>query len=662
MSTWYLAIDFGTSNTCAAIVADSGSTAVGFGPDQTARMPSGVLLRPNGGFVVGYEAQRQAPIHPEWYDPAPKRSIGQATMLLGDREVPVVESVAAVLSAAASEARRQRGGTPPVQVCLTCPARWGTARQSVLRDAATRAGLGEVVLISEPEAAAAYFAKHDNVLTGRSIAVYDLGGGTFDVAVLTATRSGFRLIGRPGGIDPLGGDDIDERLLSLTTDRAALQTAGGGRLAAAPDVEWQAHRAALRQEIRRAKEDLATSDTTEFVLPGLGATAQLSRADLRTAAGDDIDASVTEFLRTITLAGITVDQLAGIYLAGGSSRLPLVRESLSRRLAPAVQRSVRTLNDPKAAVALGAAELLHEQDSTPVGPPSGLQPAARPRQPLKPYQFVAAAIAVVLLLVAGVFWFQHRDSNVVSGTLRDTHGKSMPNVELVVSKREGGNGSDYIRTRTDSNGGYTGLLPRGSYTVNASAHLERNGTAVEVPLVPHKFGAEVLELPTSGGATLDLDLKTSGRKPETSGGAVTDYWGGTLSIYQWFTTDGNDPIASLDQVTSDLKVTFHFEPIGPLLDGSSSEAFDVTRSISDLVGQSGILDHDEVLYDIPLGTYVLTATLNAPSGPIPLALRDGTPSPPQEQVTIPLVELCTQCIESTSKASVEVGIDASYLN
>src|SRR6187401_3147162 len=202
MSTWFLAIDFGTTNTCAAIVTDSGSVAVRFGPDQAARMPSGVLLRPTGPLLVGFEALRQAPLHPECYDPAPKRGVGQATLLLGSREIAVVEVVAAVLSAAASEARKHRGGTPPVQVCLTYPARWGATRQAVLREAATRAGLGDVVLISEPEAAAAYFAKHDRVPPGRSIAVYDLGGGTLDVAVLTATQVGFRVIGRPGGIDP----------------------------------------------------------------------------------------------------------------------------------------------------------------------------------------------------------------------------------------------------------------------------------------------------------------------------------------------------------------------------------------------------------------------------------------------------------------------------
>ena len=107
MSTWFLAIDFGTSNTCAAIVTEHGVRPVTFGPAQQSRMPSGVLLRRNGTLVAGFEAERQGALDPAWYDPAPKRSIGQATLLLGSGELPVVDAVAAVLAAAAA---RGRGG------------------------------------------------------------------------------------------------------------------------------------------------------------------------------------------------------------------------------------------------------------------------------------------------------------------------------------------------------------------------------------------------------------------------------------------------------------------------------------------------------------------------------------------------------------------------
>lgn len=655
MSTWFLAIDFGTTNTCAAVVSDGGAVPVGFGPSQLARMPSGVLLRPDGGLLVGFEAERQAALHPERYDSSPKRSVGQATLLLGDREIPVVEAVAAVLAAAAAEARRQRGGTPPTKVALTYPARWGTTRQAVLRDAATRAGLGDVDLISEPEAAAAYFAKHDRIPVGRPIAVYDLGGGTLDVAVLTTTPSGFRVIGQPGGIDPCGGDDFDEGLLALTLERAAARVPGASALVTPDDVEWRSRRAALRTEVRRAKEDLATSDVTELVLPGLASTAELSRADLREAAGDDVDASVVEFLRTVALAGVALAHLAGIYLAGGSSRLPLVRESLSRRLPPETHRAVRTLNDPKAAVAQGAAEILHARENVPVEPTrvSGLVPAkGRPMIPKK-YRVLAPVLAFVLAVVGAVVWLNFRDSNVVSGTVRTSDGEPMPDVELMLT---GGLLGEQINTMTDANGRFTGKLPRGSYELTAYGTVAYEGQEVQILLSPRTAQSNVFDLPASGGVTLDLVFNASGQRPETTGATHLDYFGGVIQVIQ--TNPGESPIAPLNYLRPDGVVTFHFEPTAPtLVDGTPAEAFDVTRTIEELTGHSEQLGHNHMLEDIPLGSYVITATFTYPGGELPMGLAVGLNF--TDSLSVPLAAFCA--VDCTVPVVLTVGVDSSYL-
>ena len=657
MSTWFLAIDFGTTNTCAAVVDDRGTVAVGFGPEQLSRMPSGVLLRTDGGLLVGFEAERQASIHPDRFDAAPKRSVGQAALLLGDREVPVVVAVAAVLGAAAAEARRQHGGTPPAQVSLTYPARWGSARQAVLRDAATRAGLGDVSLISEPEAAAAYFAKHDRVPIGRPVAVYDLGGGTLDTAVLTATRSGFRILGRPGGIDPLGGDDVDERLLELTLDRVRASVPAGAAPTSPDHLGEPSGRADARREVRRAKEDLATSDVTELVIPGSRTSVELSRADLRTAAGRDVDASVTELLRTVALAGVALDQLAAVYLAGGSSRLPLVRESLTRQVPPAVQRVVRTLHDPKVAVAQGAVEILHGRETTPEASPAEHLTRARPANPLTPLQRVAAAMAVLLLVVAGGgVWLHLRDSNVLSGTVYDSAGDPLPGIELQLYSD-----GQQLDTMTDAHGRYHGKLKRGSYAIEAYGIVQYEGRAITIQLSPRKADSEVFDVPAGGGVHLDLDLSTSGRRPGTSGGSAGDYFGSSVDIQDAFDDDGS--VAPLSAVRSELSVTFHFEPTGPRADGTPSEAFDVTRTVGELVsGTSDNLDHDSVLYDIPLADYEVSATLETPSGPIPL-LVEGYVLSFGDTAVISLAMLCdVGCGDTTSgSATLLVGIDPRYL-
>lgn len=659
MSTWFLAIDFGTTNTCAAVVTDEGPAPVRFGPSQVEQMPSAVLLRPDGTLVVGFDAQIQASLHPDRYEPAPKRSVGQASLLLGDREIAVVEVVAAVLSVAAREARRQQGGFPPSKTCLTYPARWGTSRLSVLRDAATRAGLGDVVLVSEPEAAALYFAKHDRVPIGRSVAVYDLGGGTLDVAVLAATPSGFRLIGRAGGIDPLGGDDVDDRLLTLTLDRAPRDLVGVDELRSAQDRLWQARRTELQREVRRAKEDLALVEKSELLIPGLGLTAELTREDLRMAAADDIEASLNEFARTVELAGLNTNELARIYLAGGSSKLLLVREGLSRRLAPETLRTVRTLSNPKAAVALGAAEYLHEGETEPpLTSESGLFVKPNPRGRLTWKHAAAGVLVLTLLLVAGVVWFNLRETNVVWGTLYNGNNEPMPNIEL---KLTSGFMGEHIDTKTDGGGRFSGSLPQGSYAINAYGTVPFDGRGVQVELAFCDPGSGVVDLPANGGANLDLCLWTSGQMADKTGVSHTDYYGGIVQFTEWFSMD-DARVVPLSQLRKDLEVSVHFEPEGPLIDGGESKAFDVTRTVEELLSGRATLNHDSIIYNIALGSYVVSAFLQGPSGPIPLVVQD-TYLNTGHSVTVSPAGFCQYgCGKSgSSTVMIAVGIEAVHL-
>ncbi len=212
-----LAIDFGTSNTVAALLIDGQAPrTVNF--DTSPMLPSAVYYSVDGRLTVGREAQRLARLDPTRFEPNPKRRVDDGEMLLGDRVLPVVDALAAVLRAVAIEVRRQLGGALPDEVRLTHPAQWGAIRQNVLVSAARAAGLGaNLVLIPEPVAAAAQFTRLPGraLPVGGTVAVYDLGGGTFDIAIVGRTE-------RPGP----GSGSTDAGQFHVLAERACPTSAG----------------------------------------------------------------------------------------------------------------------------------------------------------------------------------------------------------------------------------------------------------------------------------------------------------------------------------------------------------------------------------------------------------------------------------------------------
>ncbi|HET8681181.1 MAG TPA: Hsp70 family protein, partial [Micromonosporaceae bacterium] len=208
-----LGVDLGTSNTVAVVRWPDGRTR----PllfDGLPIMPSGGYLDEAGRLHVGRDAQRLAEAEPARYEPNPKRRIDEQAVLLGDREVPTVELLAAVLRAVAQAAVEAVGFLPPA--VLTHPAGWGARRRAVLAAAAGQAGWPPPHLVPEPVAAARYFADvlRRPVPVGAALAVFDFGGGTLDIAVVRNEGPGpdghsrFAVLGS-GGLAELGGLDLD---------------------------------------------------------------------------------------------------------------------------------------------------------------------------------------------------------------------------------------------------------------------------------------------------------------------------------------------------------------------------------------------------------------------------------------------------------------------
>src|SRR6266704_2190653 len=188
-SGFALGVDFGTSNTVAVLRWPDGR-ARSLLVDGSPLLPSAVYADPGGNLLVGKDAIHSARLDPARFEPNPKRRIDDHSVLLGDRELPVVDLVAAVLIRIAEEARRTTGGAPIDPVTLTCPAGWGPTRRGGLCAAAALAGWPRVRLVEEPVAAATYFT---NVL-GRLAGVFLVGGASRTPLVATLLH---RAVGEP---------------------------------------------------------------------------------------------------------------------------------------------------------------------------------------------------------------------------------------------------------------------------------------------------------------------------------------------------------------------------------------------------------------------------------------------------------------------------------
>ncbi len=350
---WRLSIDFGTTYTAAAVEEGGRTSVLTLEGDGSHRVRSAVWLDDSGRLLVGAAAINQCWLAPERFEPTPKRLVGQAQSRLGDTPIPVVAMVAAVLQRVVEEATRQHGGEAPVEARLTHPAGWSATRNAVLVEAARQAGLGSVKLIPEPVAAAAHLSRTRGIEVGQHLAVYDLGGGTFDAAVLRRTDDGFEVAGPPGGKDPMGGEEIDHRIIDHLGAGPVGQQRDWHLLLDPPDTLWRQRQADLFAWVRRAKEALSTEMAFTLMIPGLDLRVQLTRAELEDLVRADIEETVEILHATIVAAGISPNErdLAGIFLVGGSSRMPLVAETIWRRLG----RRADTQDDPKSVVALGGA-------------------------------------------------------------------------------------------------------------------------------------------------------------------------------------------------------------------------------------------------------------------------------------------------------------------
>ncbi|GAB3040449.1 Hsp70 family protein [Parafrigoribacterium mesophilum] len=352
---YVLGIDIGTSFTTAAVAnIDEGRNVAA--PEvlrlgsHGAVVPSVIYLDDNGHVLIGDAARRRGMDRPDRVLRDFKRRVGDTVPIVAAGVSIAPEHVFATMARWVVDRAEEHEGAPPVAVMLTHPANWGGYKLALVREALAGVGLADVMVLSEPGAAARHYDSQERVNSGSTVAVYDFGGDRFDIAIVTKRDSGaFAALCRPAEIERLGGADFDDAVFAHVTasvgDDFPQPEAG--------DREAMIALSRVRSECVEAKEALSSDAEVSIpvVLPGMQTQVRLVRGEFESM----IDASLRETIHVlknvVQARGLDVDDLAAILLTGGSSRIPLVAELLSDEL----NRPIVIDADPKATIALGAA-------------------------------------------------------------------------------------------------------------------------------------------------------------------------------------------------------------------------------------------------------------------------------------------------------------------
>ncbi|WP_458683413.1 Hsp70 family protein [Prescottella equi] len=369
--SWILAVDFGTSNTAAAHTDAIGGTISTLPLSHHGNLlPSAVFVESPETIVVGEVALNRAETNPGAFLASPKRVIGHGMLSLNGYDLDPALPIAAILSAVLARAVAAHDGQPPARLVLTHPEGWSPQEIQVLLSAAGRLGFtgDRVTTASEPRAAAHFYTRTDTITAGEKIAVFDFGGGTLDIAVLTATDTGGFTVIAARGDNGLGGKNLDA-IIRRWVDQELRESNPELLDYLRRDAPVNVLRA-LEESIRRAKELLseAPSATITVAAPGQQETLSLTRDEFDDLITPEIDRAVALTQATLANAGVAGGDLKALYLTGGSSRIPLVHQRLAA-LGP-----IATLDDPKTVVARGA--LIATQTQTPA--PATPQPASSP--------------------------------------------------------------------------------------------------------------------------------------------------------------------------------------------------------------------------------------------------------------------------------------------
>lgn len=367
-----IGIDLGTTNSVVAVM-EGGEPIVIPSSEGARTVPSVVAVNKNGERLVGQVARRQAVMNPENTVFSVKRFMGRkfsdkevqsaikvvpykvtaapngdVRIHLGDKEYSPPEISAMILQKLKADAEAYLGETV-TQAVITVPAYFNDAQRQATKDAGRIAGLEVLRIINEPTASSLAYGLGER--KDETIAVYDLGGGTFDISVLDVGDGVFE-VRSTNGDTFLGGDDFDERIINWIADEFKREQG----------IDLRGDRQALqrlKESAESVKKELSSTPSAEINLPFITADSSgpkhlnltLSRSKLEELVHDLIERSLRPLELAMKDAGLKKDAIHQIVMVGGMTRMPAIQEAVRKFFGKEPNRSV----NPDEVVAIGAA-------------------------------------------------------------------------------------------------------------------------------------------------------------------------------------------------------------------------------------------------------------------------------------------------------------------
>jgi molecular chaperone DnaK len=367
-----IGIDLGTTNSCVAVMEGGGPMVIP-NAEGSRTTPSMMAVTEAGERLVGHVAKRQAVSNPENTVFSAKRLIGRrfqseaVSRALGMIPFKIVENengdawvevrgrsyspseIQAIILQKLKHTAEDYLGEPVSDAVITVPAYFDDSQRQATKDAGTIAGLNVIRIINEPTAAGLAYGMDSDERS--KVAIYDLGGGTFDISILEIGGGVYEVLSTSGDTF-LGGDDFDQKLIGyiaeefrkeqgidLSQDTMALQR--------------------LKEAAERAKHELSTVVETNINLPFLATDATgphhldypLTRAKLESLVGDLIERTISPCRKALKSAGLSTADISDVILVGGQTRMPLVQERVKKFFKRDPNKGV----NPDEVVAVGAA-------------------------------------------------------------------------------------------------------------------------------------------------------------------------------------------------------------------------------------------------------------------------------------------------------------------